>query len=289
MGRAPECMLRIDDPQVSAEHASVFWAHGEWAVRDLGSSNGTRVDGKSIEPGARHTLARGSELHLGSDRQRWVLVDSSPPGAGARCPGTETYLRAEDGLLILPSADQPVMCLHMDERGQWMLEHDHEAWTVHDQESIDIHGVEWILELPPAMDQGVATTQRRAGQAPCVLDTVTLCFKPSRDEEYVELMLRSAQSDMDLGARTYTYMLLTLARARIEDRGRGAMPADEHGWMYVDELAGSLGLELSQLNINVFRARQQLARAGVIDADKLVERRSTSRQIRLGTERVEIG
>lgn len=49
-----------------------------------------------------------------------------------------------------------------------------------------------------------------------------------------------------------------------------------------------LQLDLHHLNVNVFRARQQLAGAGMIDAGSLVERRSTTREIRLGTTAVEV-
>lgn len=57
---------------------------------------------------------------------------------------------------------------------------------------------------------------------------------------------------------------------------------------YVEDLLAMLHLDLQHFNVNVFRARQKLARTGVIDAGAVFQRRSTTRQIRLGVDAVEI-
>ena len=77
VGRAPACLLRLGDPGVSAEHASIFWTGERWEIRDLGSSNGTYVDGRRAQPGERMPLAEVTELAFGGDAERWVLVDLS--------------------------------------------------------------------------------------------------------------------------------------------------------------------------------------------------------------------
>jgi hypothetical protein len=48
IGRAETADLRIDSVQVSREHAEIFERHGVWLLRDLGSTNGTHVNGKQI-------------------------------------------------------------------------------------------------------------------------------------------------------------------------------------------------------------------------------------------------
>ena len=48
IGRLPECQVRIDDPNMSRRHAEVLGANGGYAVRDLGSTNGTLVNGRRI-------------------------------------------------------------------------------------------------------------------------------------------------------------------------------------------------------------------------------------------------
>ena len=51
MGRAPGCTVVVDDTYVSQLHARVFSQEGAWHVEDLGSTNGTSVDGKDVDPG----------------------------------------------------------------------------------------------------------------------------------------------------------------------------------------------------------------------------------------------
>lgn len=48
IGRAESTDLRIDSVQVSREHAEIFDRGGVWFLRDLGSTNGTQVNGKPV-------------------------------------------------------------------------------------------------------------------------------------------------------------------------------------------------------------------------------------------------
>lgn len=45
IGRAHDCGLMLDDPSVSRAHASVHWQEGAWQLRDLGSKNGSCLEG----------------------------------------------------------------------------------------------------------------------------------------------------------------------------------------------------------------------------------------------------
>jgi hypothetical protein len=45
IGRAPDCDCVIHDPTVSRHHAELRRRAGEWLLVDLGSTNGTRVNG----------------------------------------------------------------------------------------------------------------------------------------------------------------------------------------------------------------------------------------------------
>jgi EAL domain-containing protein (putative c-di-GMP-specific phosphodiesterase class I) len=49
IGRAETADLRVESVQVSREHAEIFERHGMWLVRDLGSTNGTHVNGKQVK------------------------------------------------------------------------------------------------------------------------------------------------------------------------------------------------------------------------------------------------
>ncbi|MEM1434544.1 MAG: FHA domain-containing protein [Pseudomonadota bacterium] len=48
LGRDSECDIQLDDPLVSRHHARVFFEGGIWQIEDLGSRNGTRVDGQLV-------------------------------------------------------------------------------------------------------------------------------------------------------------------------------------------------------------------------------------------------
>jgi hypothetical protein len=49
IGRAESANLRVESAEVSREHAEIFERNGVWLVRDLGSTNGTQVNGKTIK------------------------------------------------------------------------------------------------------------------------------------------------------------------------------------------------------------------------------------------------
>jgi membrane-bound lytic murein transglycosylase D len=86
IGRGAECTIRIDDDGVSRNHSEIFRAGGTWCVRDLGSSNGTFVDGERIEEMA---LPARSTLRLGVDGPRLELSHAAAvavPPAGKPIP-----------------------------------------------------------------------------------------------------------------------------------------------------------------------------------------------------------
>jgi|1185.fasta_scaffold04883_2 pSer/pThr/pTyr-binding forkhead associated (FHA) protein len=48
IGRAPDCMIVLDDPSVSGHHAQLELAGDTYRLKDLESTNGTRVNGIPI-------------------------------------------------------------------------------------------------------------------------------------------------------------------------------------------------------------------------------------------------
>ena len=53
IGRAPACTLVLDDDYSSSRHARIFPQGDRWVVEDLGSTNGTFVDGHRLN---EHTI-----------------------------------------------------------------------------------------------------------------------------------------------------------------------------------------------------------------------------------------
>lgn len=62
VGRSTGCDVVLRWPTVSGRHCELTWTDGCWSVRDLGSRNGTRVDGSRVES---RLLLPGSILWLG--------------------------------------------------------------------------------------------------------------------------------------------------------------------------------------------------------------------------------
>jgi predicted component of type VI protein secretion system len=81
LGRHDDCVIRIKSSQVSRRHCELFDAGGKLTVRDLGSSNGTFVNGKRIS--GQETLKAGDELTVGAVTLRVVTLGPAR-GAGAR-------------------------------------------------------------------------------------------------------------------------------------------------------------------------------------------------------------
>jgi DNA-binding SARP family transcriptional activator len=71
VGRTPDCDIVLNDPDVSRRHAEVLRHGADWAVRDLGSTNGTRVDGRRVQGVV--ALRDGARMTVGSTEIRYRL------------------------------------------------------------------------------------------------------------------------------------------------------------------------------------------------------------------------
>jgi predicted component of type VI protein secretion system len=67
VGRHPQCDARLDSLRVSRHHCCMSQDQGEVIVRDLGSTNGIRINGQRVEFGR---LRSGDELSIAHIRYR---------------------------------------------------------------------------------------------------------------------------------------------------------------------------------------------------------------------------
>ena len=291
VGRSATAHLRLDEPMISGEHATLRWNGRVWEIHDLASRNGTTLDGRRLAAGERATLARGAILGFGKQGNRWQLVDDAAPVVMAVPDSGGEPRLAVDELLALPDDERPDVVVYRDRAGEWIAEHLGKSMRVSDGARWLAGGQHWVLHLPE-----VAATTWDADRAALGLQHITLRFAVTRDEEHVELTAIVGGESIDLGSRAHLYVLLTLARARLADRELAAQPAQasdaatarSHGWRYQDELAGMLGMDEQYLNVAVYRCRRQLAALGIAGSANIIERRMSSRQVRLGIDSVEI-
>jgi FHA domain len=86
LGRHDDCIIRIKSSQVSRRHCEVIDADGRLTVRDLGSSNGTFVNGKRVL--GQQALKVGDELTVGSVTLR-VATLGQPVAASHPAPAAK--------------------------------------------------------------------------------------------------------------------------------------------------------------------------------------------------------
>jgi adenylate cyclase len=81
VGRAPNSDIPIFDPTISRRHAEVECGNGHFAIRDLGSSNGTYVNGERVTDRA---FAPGDVLTFGKVSFRVTEAPEPPPAPAPR-------------------------------------------------------------------------------------------------------------------------------------------------------------------------------------------------------------
>ncbi len=81
LGRGKDNDVILDDPQVSSSHARLTWGREGWLVEDLGSTNGTLLNGRPLPPHRSAPLKPGDVAQLGhfALQIRAPRADESPP------------------------------------------------------------------------------------------------------------------------------------------------------------------------------------------------------------------
>lgn len=70
IGRDETCHVVLDDPRVSTRHAMVYFAGGEFRVRDLDSTNGSLLNGSPL---TEFAFQDGDDLRVGKSVVRLVI------------------------------------------------------------------------------------------------------------------------------------------------------------------------------------------------------------------------
>ncbi len=120
LGRDPASVICVADRSLSRSHCLLTQDAGGWVIRDLGSANGTFVNGLQVQ---QQELRDGDQIRAG---ESVFLVFLKPAGAAsggvelvAEAPGTSTSrLRVEDSVYLNPaiqsaSSDAPHVERHL--------------------------------------------------------------------------------------------------------------------------------------------------------------------------------
>lgn len=76
VGRDRDCAISIDSPTVSRRHARIVVTSGEATVEDLGSKNGTYVNGQRVKQPV--TITDRSQIRVGSVTMTYRIPDALP-------------------------------------------------------------------------------------------------------------------------------------------------------------------------------------------------------------------
>ncbi len=87
IGRGEGCTIRLLDGLVSKQHAEIVCSDGRWTVHDLGSMNGTVVNGERIDT---RELGEGDILSIGAARMRFSSEEVAPATAGVELIDSST-------------------------------------------------------------------------------------------------------------------------------------------------------------------------------------------------------
>lgn len=279
----------IDKPYVSKLHAAIEWNGHHWQIKHLGL-NGTWVNGKAIAQGETQALHTGDRIHIAEQGDPGFEVRDLTPPMDMLWPLNQSEDQAQPLALVryhlLPDSQQPELAIYFDERQQqWYQEHidrDDSRAPLGNGDLVRINHSDWQF----ISAQAFGPTEARP-QASHRLDDYQFVFTLSLDEETTELQLERNGQALDLGVRSHHYLLLQLARHRAEDGARG-LDSKSRGWVYADALATELGLDSTHMNIQIFRARKQLADSlpHVPAQQEVLERRGG--KIRFGGDNIKI-
>ena len=281
IGRDASCDLVLTDPRVSQIHARVLRQGPTWLLEDLASRNGTVLNGAPVQTHRSRQLSVGDRLTFATDKEVWRVASLAPPQLLARASDGTTL--AGSDYLSLPDPESPAASIYRQPTGRWVLERPEGTSPLRDRETVVVRGRAWRISIPGTA-QGTLEEQER----PLSIVDLSIAFTVSSDEEHVELTLQGSHQRIPLKARAHNYLLLTLARARLADQQRPDIPSTEHGWLYQDDLCRMLALDSSAIYLQIHRARRQLEKAGIAQSADIVERRASSRQLRLGVASVTV-
>jgi hypothetical protein len=80
IGRGEDCDVRVDDPLASRRHAQVRREPWRYVLEDLGSRNGTLVNGEPVSGG--HHLRHGDTVHVATTPLRFEDPNATLPMSG---------------------------------------------------------------------------------------------------------------------------------------------------------------------------------------------------------------
>jgi serine phosphatase RsbU (regulator of sigma subunit) len=181
IGRSRTADLMVEDASVSRRHAALKVSHGEWFIEDLGSENGTYVNGRRV---TRPTCVKaGDQLTLGAIMARVAETMTRPSAASPRMAASAIDPGAAKVVLSMPAEERTAESLRLS----FMNELGRITGQTFDQQALIAFVLDQLLVLFPAAERAfvllgdetsaslvTAGTRLRAGAAPGAVLSRTL-------------------------------------------------------------------------------------------------------------------
>jgi len=268
IGRAATCDLVLDVSSVSAHHAAIRWDGSSWLVADLGSRNGTHVNGQHLAPRSA-TLLRlspGDELTFAEREEVWVFLDDSPPQCllipeDARSP---PIALGQESLIAWPSEENAVAYVFL-KHGVWHVEDAQGAvQRLRSGQTVALGGASFTFHSPgpvPETPPAHAPIWRRE------LANAVVYVRVAPNEESAGLRVEIGGETLNVSLRTHLYLFAYLARERHRPRA-----GPDAGWVSVDQACRDLSVDPQALSVLVHRCRKDFESLRFDDASRVIER-----------------
>ncbi len=270
----------INASYVSKLHIIIEYREPNWLVRDV-SRNGVKLNNKIIPAQKAVVISAGDMIDFGGMGEYQLRIrDLGAPKSLLINQQSPTRTIAMEESLLLPDEQHAEVALYLcPDRNEWFSEaitKGEELGPYEHGDLIQFSGSFWRFFM--VADDEATTVIKTQQQS---LENVTFRFHVSQNEESTSLEVVNGAQVIDLGERSHHYLLLHLFRFKHSQPEGG-------GWIDSHVLMKELGLEETHLNIQIFRARKQIAEAlkDLQGHSKLIERRRG--EIRFGLGEAEV-
>lgn len=269
----------ISQLEISNIHAVVKWTGEHWYICDLGR-NGTWLDNQKLPTGKNTPLKKGQTITFANQSQhKWIVESINEPQNLLLGLNENSTTKILEPYHLIPDENTPMAALYLcQKRKQWVLDKYNTTTSNYDDnnekilstnDTIEFGQYQWQVILNQEQQQTIDLTNNETNVSYC-----NFLFNVSLDEEHTELSLQYQDKKIALGERSHHYLLLYLTRVKNEHANKGI---DEHnqGWITNEQLAKDLGIDITHINIQIFRARKQIVEAlpNILGITDLLQRR----------------
>ncbi|MPY26893.1 FHA domain-containing protein [Shewanella sp. YLB-07] len=255
----------IDSPEISRLHAVIEWIDGAWFIRDL-SKNGVWLNKQMLTVNQLHPLQLHDTICFADQQHLQFVVDNVDEPQDVLVPHAQDERQGQGASQVKPIFLQRYHFLPTESSPEIIIFYDVAAqcWLC---ESVD-NGAVSQIEDGELLKFSDSMWQLVKGATSCEKETIALNDKPendlcyifniSQDEELTELTLKNRQGLIKCEVRSHHYLTALLARYKGQDQQQ-ALPDALQGWRSISQLTKDIGLSENHVNIQIHRARKQLA------------------------------